>query len=158
MNKGFTVVELLIVIIIIAIISVIALPQFINAQDRGKQSQTVGNLRSIGNAMALYHTDNNTYPVATSITAVKTALEDGGYMSAVPTKDGWDQVLQVTSTATTYSIWSCGKSNGDACVIESAPKGVISLFTEQIILVDGSFVQYPAGAQNWFKYDWGLFE
>ena len=34
MNKGFTVVELLIVIIIIAIISVIALPQFINALNK----------------------------------------------------------------------------------------------------------------------------
>ncbi len=148
MNKGFTVVELLIVIIIIAIISVIALPQFINAQDRGKQSQTVGNLRSVGNALALYHTDNNTYPVTISIDTVKSTLEDGGYMSSVPTTDGWDQTLQVVSTATTYSIWSCGKSNGDTCVIEAVPKGVISVFTDQIILIDSAFVQYPAGAQN----------
>ncbi|NQY43044.1 MAG: type II secretion system protein GspG [Legionellales bacterium] len=148
MDKGFTVVELLIVIIIIAIISVIALPQFINAQDRGKQSQTVGNLRSIGNAMALYHTDNNTYPVTTAIETLKTTLEEGGYMSSVPTTDGWDQTLQVTSTATAYTIWSCGKSNGNTCVVEASPKGVISIFTDQIILKDGAFVQYPAGAQN----------
>jgi type II secretion system protein G len=146
--KGFTVVELLIVIIIIAIISVIALPQFINAQDRGKQTQTVANIRSIGNALSLYYTDNNEYPTATDMTALKTALENGGYMSAVPTKDGWDQDFQISATDTTYTLWSCGKSNGNTCAVVGTPVGVISSFTDQIIYQDGSFLQYPAGAQN----------
>ncbi len=147
-TKGFTVVELLIVIIIIAIISVIALPQFINAQDRGKQSQTVANLRSISNAMALYHADNNKFPTGATIAAVKTILESNGYMSQVPANDGWDQTFQVTSTDTTYSIWSCGKSNGSSCAVVAAPSGVISQFSDQIIITDGSFTQYPAGLQQ----------
>lgn len=146
--KGFTVVELLIVIIIIAIISVIALPQFINAQDRGKQSQTVANLRSISNAMALYHADNNEFPAAANIATLKTALEDDGYMSQVPVNDGWEQTLQVLSSALTYSIWSCGKSNGNSCNVVAAPTGVISQFIEQIIMTDGAFTQYPSGVQK----------
>lgn len=149
-NQGFTVVELLIVIIIIAIIAVIALPQFINAQDRGKQSQTVANMRSISNAMALYHTDKNKYPTASNITAVKDALLSGNYMAKVPTIDGWGQEFQVSSIDRTYTIWSCGKGKGaNGCnLVTGEPIGEINSFESQIIITDGAFTQYPAGTQQ----------
>lgn len=148
MKQGFTVVELLIVILIIAIISVIALPQFINAQDRGKQTQTVANLKNIGNAMTLYHTDHDSYPVTNSITWLQSKIEEAGYMTRVPIRDGWNQLLQVTSTEDNFTIWSCGKNNAPPCELSIGTEMIINNFSDQIIMQNGTLIQFPAGAQN----------
>jgi general secretion pathway protein G len=148
-KKGFTVVELLIVIIIIAILSVIAFPHFINAQDRGKQSQTTANLRAISTVLAQYYVDKNTYPEQTGIDAVADFLISLGYAKSLPRKDGWNQAFgySTSNNNASYSIWSCGKGNGNSCTLQT-PKGVISTFGEQIIMTDGNFTQYPAGQQS----------
>ena len=52
--KGFTLIELLIVVAIIGIIAAIAIPNLLNAIDRGKQKRTMADLRSIGTAVEEY--------------------------------------------------------------------------------------------------------
>lgn len=148
-QRGFTIVELLIVIIIIAILSVIALPQFLNAQDRGKQSQTVANLRNIANALALYHADENEYPNVSTIGALKTILEDI-YMEVMPTTDGWGNEFFISAASTEYTLGSCGKSTTScsALTLKDGIGGVINTFTDDIIVKNGSFIQYPAGVQQ----------
>lgn len=149
-KQGFTIVELLIVIIIIAILGVIALPQFLNAQDRGKQSQTVANLRNVANSLSLYHADNNQYPTANTVALLKTALEPV-YMERMPTQDGWNNAFFIDAASDTYTFGSCGKQT-TACnaltIINSGDGGVISTFEEDIVIRDGSFIQYPAGTQQ----------
>ena len=71
-SKGFTLIELLIVVAIIGIIAAIAIPNLLNAIDRGKQKRTMADMRSIGTAMESFAVDNNVYPVA----ATPAALED----------------------------------------------------------------------------------
>ena len=65
-QKGFTLIELLIVVAIIGIIAAIAIPNLLNAIDRGKQKRTMADMRSIGTAVESYAVDNNVYPVAAS--------------------------------------------------------------------------------------------
>ena len=61
-QKGFTLIELLIVVAIIGIIAAIAIPNLLNAIDRGKQKRTMADLRSMGTAIEEYSIDNNFYP------------------------------------------------------------------------------------------------
>lgn len=61
-SRGFTLVELLIVVAIIAILALVALPNLLNAQVRAKVSRAKADMRTIATAMEAYHTDKNAYP------------------------------------------------------------------------------------------------
>lgn len=62
-HRGFTLIELLIVVAIIAILAAIAVPNFLEAQVRSKVSRAKNDMRSIANALEMYRTDNNDYPL-----------------------------------------------------------------------------------------------
>ncbi len=59
---GFTLIELLIVVAIIAILSAIAVPNFLEAQTRSKVSRVHADTRSIATAIESYCVDANAYP------------------------------------------------------------------------------------------------
>jgi prepilin-type N-terminal cleavage/methylation domain-containing protein len=61
--KAFTLVELLIVVGIIALLSAIAVPNFLEAQTRAKVSRTKADLRAIATGLETYRTDYSGYPV-----------------------------------------------------------------------------------------------
>ncbi|MBI3447802.1 MAG: prepilin-type N-terminal cleavage/methylation domain-containing protein, partial [Acidobacteria bacterium] len=68
-TQGFTLIELLIVVAIIGIIAAIAIPNLLNAIDRGKQKRTMSDMRSVGTAVESYAVDNNFYPIQKSMAA-----------------------------------------------------------------------------------------
>ena len=70
-SKGFTLIELLIVVAIIGIIAAIAIPNLLNAIDRGKQKRTMADLRSMGTSIEEYSIDNNFYPDATDVASLE---------------------------------------------------------------------------------------
>src|SRR5436309_12600716 len=89
-NKGFTLIELLIVVAIIGIIAAIAIPNLLNAIQRGKQKRTMSDLRSIGTAIESYQVDNGFPPGTTSgaVSTISPVLEPT-FIKVLPTKDAW---------------------------------------------------------------------
>lgn len=66
MKKGFTLVELLVVMAIIGILSTVAVGAFRVSQIRGRDAQRKSDLKQIANALELYLQDHGTYPPSSS--------------------------------------------------------------------------------------------
>jgi prepilin-type N-terminal cleavage/methylation domain-containing protein len=58
-QSGFTLVELLVVIVIISLLSMIVVPSISKATDAAHNIMCVNNLRNLGSAMGVYHSENN---------------------------------------------------------------------------------------------------
>lgn len=61
MKQAFTLIELLIVVAIIAILAAIAVPNFLEAQTRAKNSAARADMRSLATAIESYFVDHNKY-------------------------------------------------------------------------------------------------
>ena len=86
-RDGFTLIELLIVVAIIGIITAIAIPNLLNAIDKGKQKRTMADIRSVGTACESYQVDQSHYPRNFTSLTVVTALGpmvEGPYLRKLP--------------------------------------------------------------------------
>ena len=143
-SKGFTLIELLIVVAIIGIIAAIAIPNLLNAIDRGKQKRTMADMRSIGTAVESYAVDNNVYPVAATALILQ-GLVQPVYIKTMPLNDGWNNTFVVASVSTQYTVSSNGKDGVAAtCVVGT----LTTQFNQDICFANGQFVQYPQGSQQ----------
>lgn len=156
-DRGFTLIELLIVIAIIGILAAIAIPNLLNAIQRGRQKRTMSDMRALAVAIEAYNVDNSSYPPAgcanPSWGTAGTPVADTGFTALTPTyiaepprRDGWRNnfLYFVDNVRFEYNIRSLGR-NGAA---DSVNCGTTTNFDDDIIYASGAFVQWPEGVQN----------
>jgi type IV pilus assembly protein PilA len=124
-EAGFTLVELLVVMLILGLLAAIAIPSFFNQRDKAKDSSAKEAVRTAETAMETYATDH-----------------DGSYAAAAPadlvnieqTLNDVGARLHVTSTATTYTVTVDSENTPNTFSISRNAQGVASLTCD----VDGS--------------------
>src|SRR4030043_1163495 len=85
-KKGFTLVELMVVIIILAVLTGIAIPSYMALRNRARVAAAQSEMKNIATALEVYQSDLETYPAEATW---DTDLETGGYMANVPDEDPW---------------------------------------------------------------------
>jgi len=79
---GFTLLELLIALAILAVIAAILIPNFFATTDRARLRSDIQSARVIQNAIELYQAEGNTLPEGANLAAVLVVLEDSGFLRA----------------------------------------------------------------------------
>jgi type II secretion system protein G len=89
-EQGFTLLELMVVVAIIAIIAGILMPNFFHARAQAAVSACESNIRAISTAAELFYSDNQAYPTTTGTNPVNNAFGTekgapaGQYLSQQP--------------------------------------------------------------------------
>ena len=100
-QAGFTLIELMVVVVILAILAGLIIPRFMGETDKAKQAKAKMQIESLESALKMYKLDNGSYP--TTEQGLKALVEtptvgnlpknwrQGGYLEKgkVP-KDPWD--------------------------------------------------------------------
>ncbi|MFH1826717.1 MAG: prepilin-type N-terminal cleavage/methylation domain-containing protein [bacterium] len=86
-RKGFTMIELLVVIGIIGLLAVFLVPNLLGARDRAKETAVKGVMHSVQLAIEAYEMENLVYPLDNNIgleSLCSNYLMAGGYVASTP--------------------------------------------------------------------------
>ena len=108
-KKGFTLVELIVVVIVIGILATVAIPQYLKATERAKGGKARNAMGLIASAENLRRADLDAYVACANGTLIAN-LGDYVEMNAIAADADWDYA--VVAAATTFTITATRAAGG----------------------------------------------
>jgi general secretion pathway protein G len=136
-SRGFTLLELLVVVAIVGILAAIALPALQSAIDKTKQRASMADMRTVAHAIEVYGIDRGHLPAGGTTLAPLVPFLVPYATTALPERDGWQNAFFYESDGRNYSIFSYGKDGVDGPDITPDTRFE---FDRDLILSDGVFV------------------
>jgi general secretion pathway protein G len=118
-QKGFTLIEIMVVVVIIGLLATLILPRVLGRQDEAFVAKAKSDIRALSSAMKLYRLDNFNYPSTEQGLEALMKRPDGdppaknwksgGYIEALP-RDPWGNPYQYLSPGERmeFDLWSQG--------------------------------------------------
>src|SRR5688500_5798763 len=132
-KRGFTLIEILVVIVIISVLATLLMVKFVGVRARGRDTTRTSDLRQLQVALELYRSDVGTYPATLSTCGAGSSLLSGGttYMSKIPcdplgTSMGYNGGVYYyvsPSGNATYTLGACIENTNDPDVTATSPGG-----------------------------------
>ncbi len=111
-EQGFTLIELMVVVLIIAILIAIAIPTFLGARSRAQDRAAQSDLRNGLTAEKTIYTDNQTYDATTAnLQKVESSLNWNGANTSKP--------------ALTVTVGTTTTANDTVCLTETSKSGTV---------------------------------
>lgn len=117
-QAGFTLIEVMVVIVILAILAGLVVPKVAGQSDKARVKTTETALATTSNAIDMFKVDNGRYPTTQEGLAALTTppqnaknWPEGGYIKGGMPKDGWEndlQYVQPGSEGRAYDLFSLG--------------------------------------------------
>jgi type IV pilus assembly protein PilA len=124
-ERGFTMIEILVVLLIVAVLAAIAIPLFTNQREKAQDADAKTAVTVAVGAMEVFHQDHNTFAGADVAALVKiepslgeasgldvTAADDNGYTVSVDSKSDGQFTVEHTLTSTKRT---CDPAGHGAC-------------------------------------------
>lgn len=116
-QNGFTIVELLIVIVVIGILAAITIVAYTGIQDRAKNAAIASDMKNFSTKAEIYRLDNGQYPVS-NVPQLST-LKFTATQSAYPSKNTYNFEYCTSSTQNEYILISY-LNGGDVMYVSSS--------------------------------------
>ncbi|MEC5388141.1 type II secretion system major pseudopilin GspG [Uliginosibacterium sp. H3] len=118
-QRGFTLIEIMIVIVIMGILAALIVPKIMDKPDEARTAAARQDIQTIMTALKLYKLDNRAYPssdqglnaliTAPTLAPLPPNWKKGGYLERLP-KDPWGQDYQYLQPGLhgDIDVWSLG--------------------------------------------------